>query len=131
MDKGLHFIFCVVTAVLLLRESSQTGENIWPKMLAAFKSGFVLFSSLILVNTSARLGHSLKICFRFGYEGITRTYFRASKRSLPMTSVQQSAGWITLHPQCELLGSLLLQLKQILLFQSYLWLFGVLCLSPD
>lgn len=25
MDKGLHFIFCVVTAVLLLRESSQTG----------------------------------------------------------------------------------------------------------
>uniref|UniRef100_A0A8C2Y9U5 Probable glutamate receptor n=1 Tax=Coturnix japonica TaxID=93934 RepID=A0A8C2Y9U5_COTJA len=27
MDRGLHFMFCVVTTVLLLRESSQTGEN--------------------------------------------------------------------------------------------------------
>ncbi|RLV95056.1 hypothetical protein DV515_00012947 [Chloebia gouldiae] len=27
MDKGLHFTICVVTAVLLLRESSQAGAG--------------------------------------------------------------------------------------------------------
>ncbi|NXL03610.1 GLRK protein, partial [Mesembrinibis cayennensis] len=41
MDKGLHFVFCVITTTLLLRESSQTGEKNDPKMLAASKSGFV------------------------------------------------------------------------------------------
>ncbi|KFO64843.1 putative glutamate receptor [Corvus brachyrhynchos] len=38
MDKGLHFTICVVTAVLLLRESSQAGEENDPEVLAAPKS---------------------------------------------------------------------------------------------
>ncbi|NXQ10676.1 GLRK protein, partial [Peucedramus taeniatus] len=37
MDRGLHFTICVVTAVLLLRESSQAGEEKDPEVLAAPK----------------------------------------------------------------------------------------------
>ncbi|NWI01047.1 GLRK protein, partial [Tichodroma muraria] len=37
MDKGLHFTICVVTTVLLLRESSQAGEEKDPEVLAAPK----------------------------------------------------------------------------------------------
>ncbi|NWS54334.1 GLRK protein, partial [Chunga burmeisteri] len=40
MDKGLHFVLCVITTMLLLRETSQTGEKNDPKMLAAPKSDF-------------------------------------------------------------------------------------------
>ncbi|NXI01358.1 GLRK protein, partial [Pachycephala philippinensis] len=40
MDKGLHFTICVVTTVLLLRESSQAGEENDAEVLAAPKSGF-------------------------------------------------------------------------------------------
>ncbi|NXG53788.1 GLRK protein, partial [Psilopogon haemacephalus] len=35
MDKGLHLVLCVLTAMLLLGESSQTGEKNEPQMLAA------------------------------------------------------------------------------------------------
>lgn len=48
MATGLHFVFCVITTTLLLRESSQAGEKNEPKMLAASKSGFVLYRVLIL-----------------------------------------------------------------------------------
>ncbi|NWT55878.1 GLRK protein, partial [Erythrocercus mccallii] len=40
MDKGLHFTICVVTTVLLLRESSQAGEEKDPEALAVPKPGF-------------------------------------------------------------------------------------------
>uniref|UniRef100_A0A8C5UB12 Probable glutamate receptor n=1 Tax=Malurus cyaneus samueli TaxID=2593467 RepID=A0A8C5UB12_9PASS len=39
MDKGLHFTICVITTVLLLRESSQAGEENDPEILAAPKYG--------------------------------------------------------------------------------------------
>lgn len=44
MDKGLHFTICVVTTVLLLKESSQAGEEKDPEVLDAPKPGFVLQS---------------------------------------------------------------------------------------
>lgn len=50
MDKGLHFVFCVVTTLLLLRESSQTGEKNDPKMLAASESGFVLLCKVLILS---------------------------------------------------------------------------------
>lgn len=46
MDKGLHFTICVVTTVLLLRESSQAGEENDPEVLAAPKSAFVLLQNV-------------------------------------------------------------------------------------
>ncbi|KFO94212.1 putative glutamate receptor, partial [Buceros rhinoceros silvestris] len=39
MDKGLHFMFCVMTTTLLLKGSSQTGEKNYPEMLPASKPG--------------------------------------------------------------------------------------------
>ncbi|NXU74228.1 GLRK protein, partial [Oreotrochilus melanogaster] len=42
MDKGLHFMLCVTAAMLLLRESSQTGEKNDQKMLLHPNLGFEL-----------------------------------------------------------------------------------------
>lgn len=50
MDKGLHFMFCVIATMLLLSESSQTGEKNDLKMLAASKSGFVLLYRVLILS---------------------------------------------------------------------------------
>lgn len=71
MDKGLHFTICVVTTVLLLRESSQAGEEKDPEVLAAPKPAFVpvqsvnSFSFHLPVLAGFCLG--LRICFQTGY----------------------------------------------------------------
>ncbi|NWT74155.1 GLRK protein, partial [Prunella himalayana] len=81
MDKGLHFTICVVTAVLLLRESSQAGEEKDPEALAAPKPGFVLLqninSSSFYLPWIAGFCLHLRICFQVGTE-----MFEGQKRSL-------------------------------------------------
>lgn len=67
MDKGLHFTICVVTAVLLLRESSQAGEEKDPQLLPAPKPGFVLLQSVnsfsFYLPVLAGFCLNLRICF--------------------------------------------------------------------
>lgn len=71
MDKGLYFTICVVTTLLLLRESSQAGEEKDPEVLAAPKSGFVLHQSIhsfsFYLPVLEGFCLNLKICFRMSY----------------------------------------------------------------
>lgn len=74
MDKGLHFTICVVTTVLLLRESSQAGEEKDPEVLAAPKPDFILLQSVnsfrFYLPVLVGFYLNLRVCFQMGYEEI-------------------------------------------------------------
>lgn len=81
MDKGLHFAICVVTTMLLLRESSQAGEEKDPAVLAAPKPDFILLQSVnsfrFYLPVLVGFYLNLRVCFQMGYKEIPEAHLVA------------------------------------------------------
>lgn len=77
MDKALHFTICVVTAVLLLRESSQAGEEKDPEVLAAPKPGFVFLQSINSFSFYLPVLQDFVLISEFAFKWVIKRFPRA------------------------------------------------------
>ncbi|NXL20091.1 GLRK protein, partial [Setophaga kirtlandii] len=74
MDKSLHLTICVLTALLLLRESSQAGEEKDPEVLPAPKPDFILLS---IINSFSFYLQNFVLISEFAFKWVIKRYSRA------------------------------------------------------